>query len=79
MSRFQTTKKNNKDTTVFYGLDHILGWWYEEWRNDDSDWPSVELDSFSGTLNRAKFIELLQNTNAPVNHLETIVLDIDFN
>jgi hypothetical protein len=76
MSRFTTNLKEFPEVAVKYGLDHALGWWYEEYEKGMEE-PTVERDSFSGNLSKGEFIELLEKTNAPKEHLEAIVLDLD--
>lgn len=76
MSRYSATTTNGAE--VSYGFDNTCGYFYQEWSKEVEE-PVVDLDShLMGGLSRGKFLELLENTDAPKKHRMSIALDLPF-
>jgi hypothetical protein len=72
MSRF--TCRHEDGWTVAYGLDHALGWFYQEF--DAYDNCITDEDTFSTGLGRGRLLELLEQTDALESHKSAIALDL---
>lgn len=75
MSQFRTTVKDDPTTTVVYGLDHVFGWFYQEFNAEDE--CVSDLDTLMSGLSRGRLVDLLVKTNAPSEHITRIALDLD--
>ena len=75
MSRFIAWRTDDPEIHVAYGLDHALGWFCDEFAQDGSC-TNEESTLFTG-LSRSGLLEILQETNAPEEHLLRIALDLD--
>ena len=73
MSQLTATKTDDQEITVVYGLDHVLGWFYQEIKDDDI---IIDLDIFTG-LGKGQLVELLVKTNAPKACIVNVALDLD--
>ena len=72
MSRFSATQE---DTYIIYGLDHILGWFFEEWPVEYfPDSPTIEKNNISN----GALLELLEGyDNVPSENKMSIAMDLD--
>lgn len=75
MSRFAT--QTGEGTTIVYGFDHVLGYFYEEYI-DDSGKPAQDCCTAFGTLSRGKLLDLLEEVDVPYKHREAIAADLPF-
>jgi len=73
MSRYGACKPGG--ITVAYGLDHVLGWFYQEF-NSAGECIKDE-DTMFTSLGRGKLVHLLEQTDAPKEHISNIALDLD--
>lgn len=73
MSRFRAMKEDG--TEVAYGLDHVLGWFYQEFDGEGD--CTVDLDSRFTGLGRGELVHRLQQTNAHPGRISAIAADID--
>ena len=74
MSRLTATKTADQKITVVYGLDHVLGWFYEEHKDDEK---IVDLDGLFTGLGKGQLVELLEKTDAPKACVAKVALDLD--
>lgn len=74
MSRLTATKANGR--VVAFGLDHAVGWFYQEYISMREE-PVVDLDSLFTGLGRGRLLELLEDTDATTEQKSRIALDLD--
>jgi len=74
MSRF-TAKHLESGSSVAYGLDHVEGWFYQEF--DRHGECIIDEDTRTTGLSKSGLIERLEHTTAPKEHKENIALDLD--
>jgi hypothetical protein len=75
MSRFICTKNDDDKTEVAYGLDHALGWFYQEF--DENGDCTRDLDSLFTQLGRAELVHRLEQTDADPRRIAAIQMDLD--
>ena len=75
MSRFSAQVIDKPEHSVLYGLDHVLGWWYQEYDGDDE--CIIDKDTMTNRLTKGQLVELLEKTDAPKKHLQRIAMDLD--
>lgn len=83
MSRI--TSRSVDGNQVAFGLDHALGWFFDEWQEDEEGEPEMEIEEssiFSG-LSKERLLDLL-NTRLPKeekqrlkNQIGAVALDLD--
>jgi len=73
MSRFSA--RTHDGHMVAYGLDHALGWFYQEF--DENGECVSDLDSAFTGLSKGRLVHLLSETDANPARVRAIALDLD--
>lgn len=73
MSRFTAQHENGNQ--VAYGLDHAIGWFYQEF--DAAGECVKDLDTMFTGLSKGSLVERLGKTNANPGRISAIACDLD--
>lgn len=75
MSRY-TAFNSNSGNFVAYGFDHAVGYFYQEYDNENDD-PVIDVDSLFHGLTGVRLAEYLKNTTANSDHIRKCILDLE--
>ena len=77
MSRYTKTLPDN--STLVYGHDHALGYFYEIWEDfkDEDARPQKDRCSMFG-MKQDEFAEVLIESKVNKNHIQKLALDLPF-
>ena len=79
MSRYSKTyKTEERDIIIYWGFDHVLGYWYDiiETRNGEEKVIEEWHSGMGGS--RSKMLEFLIKYNLPDQHRSMVGLDMPF-
>jgi hypothetical protein len=80
MSRNSINHPIKKHLTLAYGLDHVTGYFYQIFdatKKDDEDLVEEKDMLFPPRLTKEELVSKMQEFNAPIDHIDRVVLDLD--